>query len=69
MTQGDSPMALPFALWRPPEFVVEEEELVEWETSTVKLEVEDVEFEDDRMEVVRFVVNHHQLSSSGVDPY
>ena len=41
------------------------EELVEWETAMVKLEVEDVEFEEDRVEVVRLVVNHHQLSSNG----
>ena len=59
-------MALPFVLWRPPEFLVErEEELAEWETTMVKLEVKDVEFEEDRVEVVRLVVNCHQLSSSG----
>ena len=63
-------MVLPFALWRPLELLVEEaEELVEWENVMEKLEVEDVEFEEDRMEVVRLVVNHHQLSRSGVNPY
>ena len=35
----------------------------------IKHEVKDVEFEEDRVEVVRLVVNHHQLSSSKVDPY
>ena len=44
-------------------------ELAEWETAIVKLKVEDVEFEEDRMEVVWLVVNHRQLSSNGVDSY
>ena len=35
----------------------------------MKLEVKDMEFKEDCMEVVRLVVNHHQLSSSGVHPY
>ena len=35
----------------------------------MKLKVEDMEFEHDYMEVVQLVVNHHQLSNSGVDPY
>ena len=67
MMAGRLSMVLLFALWRPLEFLVEEaEELDEWETAMVKLEVEDVEFEEDHVEVVWLVVNHHQLSSSGV---
>ena len=70
MTRGDSPMALSFALWRLPESLVERvEELAEWETAMEELEVKDVEFEEDRVEVVQLVVNHHQLPSNGVDPY
>ena len=70
MMQGNLSIVLPFALWRPPELPVEEaEELAEWETAMEKLEVEDMEFEKDRIKVVRLVVNHHQLSRSGVGPY
>ena len=53
MTRGDSPIALLFALWRPPEFLVEGvEELAECETAMAEFEVKDVEFEEDRVEVV-----------------
>ena len=53
MTRGDLPMALPFALWRPLELLVErKEELAELETAMVKLEVKDAEFKEDRVEVV-----------------
>ena len=63
-------MTLPFTLRRPPEFPVKGvEELAEWKTMMEKLEVKDVEFEEDRVEVVRLVVNPHQIHSSGVDPY
>ena len=69
MMQGNSPTILLFSLWKPFELLVEEaEELVRWETTMEKLEVKDMEFEKDRIEVVRLVVNHHQLSRSGVDP-
>ena len=54
----------------PPEFLVEgAEELARRETVVLKLKVKDVEFEEDYVEVVQLVVNHHQLSSSRVDPY
>ena len=42
--------------------------MIKWEIAIVKLEVEEIEFEEGRMEVVQLVVNHHQLSSNGVDP-
>ena len=34
----------------------------------VKLEVKDVEFKENRVKVVRLMVNHHQLSRSKLDP-
>ena len=53
MTRGDSPMAQPFALQRPPKFLVEwAEELAKREITMAELEVKDVEFEEDRVEVV-----------------
>ena len=61
MLQGGSSAASPSALWRPLEFLVEE--VVQEE-----LEVKDVEFEEDHMEVVRLVMNPYQLSGSGVNP-
>ena len=45
------------------------EELAERETAMAELEVKDVEFEGDRVEVVQLVVNPYQIHSSGVDPY
>ena len=63
MLQGDSPSASPFALWRPPELLVEEavqEKQDEWKAS--------MEFEEDHMDVVRLVVNPHQLSGSEANP-
>ena len=58
MTRGGSLMILPFAVWSPLEFLAKGvEELAEWETVTVKFEVEDVEFEEDCVKVVRLVVN------------
>ena len=45
MLRGGSPAASPFSLWRPLELLVEE-------TMQEELEVKDVEFEEDRMEVV-----------------
>ena len=70
MTWGDSSTTLSFALWRPLDFFIEGvEELVEWEAVVAELEVKDVEFDEDRVEVVQFAVNLHQLQSSGVDPY
>ena len=53
-------MALLFILRRPLEFSIEEmEELAKWETLMAELEARDVEFEADRVEVVRLVVNPH----------
>ena len=70
MTQGDSLMALPSNLGRPPEFLIGGvEELVERETAMTELKVKDVEFKEDRVEVVRLVVNPHQIHSNRVDPY
>ena len=70
MTRGYSPMAPSFVLWRPPEFLVEgAEELAEQETTMIELEIKDVEFEEDHVEVVWWVVNPHQIHNSGVDPY
>ena len=48
--RDDSLMTPPFALWRPPEFLVEGvEELAEWETAMEKFEIKDVEFKEDRV--------------------
>ena len=71
MTGGGSLMIiLPFIVWRIPEFLVEgAEELVERETAMEKFEVKDVEFEEDRVEVVWLAVNPPQIRSNGVDPY
>ena len=41
-----------------------QEELDQQEAAMEKSEVEDVEFEEDRMEVVLLVVNPHQFSRS-----
>ena len=69
-TRDNSLMTLPFALWRPPEFlVVGAEGLAEWESVMEKFEVKDVEFEEDYVEVIRLTVNPLQIHSSGVDPY
>ena len=52
MTRGDSPMAPPSTLGRPPEFLIKgAEELAEQETAMTELEVKDMEFEEDRVEV------------------
>ena len=47
MLRGGSPAASPFSLWRPLELLVEE-------TMQEELEVKEMEFEEDRMEVVRW---------------
>ena len=58
MTRRDSLIIILFAIWRPPEFLVEAvEQLAERETVMEKFEVKDVEFEEDHMEVVRLAVN------------
>ena len=51
-------MSLPFALKRPPEFMVERAtKFIGRGTAMEKFEVKDVEFEKDRLEVVRLIVN------------
>ena len=63
-------MILPFAVWRPLKFLVERaEELAEQWTVKVKFEIKDVEFKEDRMEVVRLAVNPPKIHDNGVDPY
>ena len=58
MTRGGFLETLPFALRRPPEFMIgRAKELARWETAMEKSEVKDVEFEEDRLEVVRLTVN------------
>ena len=72
MSQGGSLAASPSTLWRPPKFLVEkalQEKRNEREAPMEKLEVNDVEFKDDHMEVVRLVRNPHQLSRSRVNPF
>ena len=72
MLQGGLSVASLSALWRPLEFLVEEavqEELDGWEATIEKLEVKDVKFEEDHMEVVRLLMNPHKLLGSGVNPY
>ena len=46
-----------------------QEELDEREAAMEKLVVEDVEFEEDRMEVFQLVVNPHQFSMSWVSTF
>ena len=57
-------------LGRPLKFLIEvAEELAERETIMTEFGFKDMEFEEDRVEVVWLVVNPHQLHSSGVDPH
>ena len=52
-------VTLPFALRRPPEFMVERaKEFTEWGIAMEKFKIKDVEIED-HLEVVRLTVNPH----------
>ena len=45
-----------------------QEELDEWKAAMEKLEVKDIELEEDHIEVVQLVMNPYQLSGSGQTP-
>ena len=60
MTRGGFSVTLPFALRRPLEFMVEGvEEFAERQITIEKFEVKDVEFKEDRLEMVRLTMNPH----------
>ena len=60
MTRDGFLVTLSFALRRPLEFMLGGvKEFTEWETTMEKFEVKDMEFKEDRLEVVQLTVNPH----------